>query len=253
VIIQPDPRGQTRKGAALKTKLIAFGCGLSLLSACAGDHAGSADHAQSSSPVATTAALPPSAPSATVSAATPTASAALSAAAPAKSRIATEWSETTQTTVFQPRDVTVGLLSSSGWVDPTTEDFNDKRVGGFPLTTQWGAPRTADFASKLAAILRDDASYEFDVVTRCLPAKGVIGFVFQHEPKCGPKEHCALDMVNVVMNFPCHQVFVTTRVSGAGGQRGKTWAAHFGPAKDKVLDLLAEGFPDRAMLLKTLR
>lgn len=179
--------------------------------------------------------------------ATPTASAA------PRSRIEREWSPLTQAIVQSPSEVLVGQLSASGFVDPSTEDFGEKRVGGFPLDKQWGSPKSSDFASKLRAILLDDASYDFDVVTRCAPAKGVVGLVLRHRPQCAPTDSCALDVTHVVINFPCHQVFVTTRVQTDKGWRGQTWAAHFGPAKDRILDLLTEGFPTEASTLKGLR
>lgn len=222
---------------------------------CAGDRAGGdppipSDSAQgsghpSSAVTVSTPALPASG--------APLTSAAPSAATKPPSRLATEWGEYTLAIVGEPSDVSVLQLSSSGFVDPSTEDFNDKRVGGFPVASKWPAPKSADFGSRLSAILRDDKSYDFDIVTRCAPNKGVIGLVIRHKPKCDPNDTCALDVVHVVLNFPCHQIFVTTRVSGAGGLRGKSWGAHFGPAKDALLDLLSGEFPDKASVLKTLR
>ena len=207
------------------------------------------NHPHDRARAATSAEVAPSA-SATASVA---ASPSSSAAPPSKTRVATEWGDYTWSIIAAPRDVDVRTLSSTGFVDPSTEDFGERRVGGFPSTASWGAPKTSDFAAKLSALLESDASYDFDVVTRCAPSKGVIGLVLRHAPICAPNDLCALDVVHVVVNFPCHQIFVTTRVQAPGGSRGKTWAAHFGPVKDKLLDLMAEGFPDKAALLKTLR
>ena len=226
---------------------------VSMVAGCASHGTGSTDVAASERPVASTAPAAASAPPPDASSVSPALTASSRAPEAAKSRIASELGAYTLTTISAPKDVTANRLTAKGFVDPTTFDFDEKHVGGFPISAKWGAPATADFAAKLAAILRDDASYDFDVVTRCAPDKGVIGFVLHHEPVCGPKATCPLDAVQIVMNFPCHQIFVTTREPGVGAKKAASWGAHFGPAKDKVLDLLGEGFPKEASFLKTLR
>ncbi|MCK6471502.1 MAG: hypothetical protein L6R28_07130 [Planctomycetes bacterium] len=111
--------------------------------------------------------------------------------------------------------------------NPAKDDGAPQRIRGYTITAQ-GKDQDAAFGGKIAAVLFDEKTYNFEETKKCLPLPGVAFRVW----KGG-------DSVDVLLCFECSMVVVAT-----GGKDVQTKVEDFDHARAALVSLAKAALPD---------
>jgi hypothetical protein len=103
-------------------------------------------------------------------------------------------------------------------------------VGGFPILSA-GKTQDARFAARIASVLRDKGSYEFDRPKGCLIRPGVAFRLWKGK-----------ESVEVVLCFECDILVVIAR--DEDGKEAHRASKDFDPGRPALMKLAKDAFPD---------